>query len=90
MSELQNNEVVEATEIVEVSEKVGFFTKVKGFCKEHKKGLIVGGAIAAVATGLIAVLSKANSDCDEDYDSYDEDDFVDVDAEVIEDDSDVE
>lgn len=90
MSEVLNNEAVETTEVVEVSEKVGFLTKVKGFCKDHKKGLIVGGAVAAVAAGLIAVFSKAGNNCEEDYDSYDEDDFVEEDAEEVVDEEDVE
>lgn len=87
MSEVTKNEVVEATEVVEVSEKVGVLTKVKGFCKKHKKGLIVGSAVAAVAVGLIKVFSKAGNDVDYDYDSYDEDEFVESDAEVSEDDN---
>lgn len=83
MSEVTNNEAVEATEVVEVSGKVGVLTKVKGFCKKHKKGLIVGSAVAAVAAGLITVLKKAGNDVDYDYDSYDEDEFVESDAEEV-------
>lgn len=87
MSELQTNEVAETMEIVEVSEKVGILAKAKGFCKSHKKGLIVGGVIAAIATGLIAVVSKSKNDC-EDYDyDYDEDDFVESDTEEVESDN---
>lgn len=83
MSEVTNMEAVETTEVVEVSEKVGVLTKVKGFCKKHKKGLIVGSAVAAVAVGLIKVLSKAGSVCEDEYDSYDEDEFVESDAEEV-------
>jgi hypothetical protein len=71
----KTNEVMETTTEVMETEKVGFFTKVKGFCKKHKKGLIVGGALAAVTVGLIKVFSGSGDDCDIDF----EDDVIDVD-----------
>lgn len=84
MSEIKNNEVVEVVE-VEETEKVGFGAKVKGFCKKHKVGLIIGGVVATAlaVVGIGKAVSKSSDTCD-DYD-YEEDDIIDSTAEVIED-----
>ena len=62
----KTNEVIETTEVIE-TEKVGFFTKVKGFCKGHKKGLIIGGVLAALTLGAIKVFSGSKDDGEFDY-----------------------
>lgn len=86
MSENTKNEVVETTEVVEATEKVGFLTKVKEFGKKHKKGLIVGGlAFGAAVVGLVKLLKNAGNDDEYDFDAED-DDYIDVDAEEVEDD----
>lgn len=68
-------EVVETEEVKEeeTMEKVGFFAK-------HKKGLLIGGGLAALG-GLAAILLKNRSDDDadeyEDLDCDDDDAFED-------------
>ena len=90
MSEQKQNEVVETTEVVEVPEKVGFLTKVKDFGKKHKKGLIAGGlALGVAVVGLVKLMKKSGDD--EDFDIYsDDEDYIDVDTEEVEDDETIE
>lgn len=87
MSEQTKKEeiVVETTELNCESEKVGVLTKIKGFCKNHKKALIVGGALATAAGVLIKVISSSGS-CEDDDCVYDCEDYVESDDEVREDD----
>lgn len=74
MSEITKNEVMETTEAVEVTEKVGVLTKVKGFCSKHKTGLIVGLAAAGAAViGIVKLMQNSDDDVDvydEDFDEY--------------------
>lgn len=85
MSDTTNKEIMTMEELEENEvEKVGILTKVKGFCKNHKKALIIGGAVATAAGVLIKVISKAGADVEDEY----EGDYIESEAEVIEDDSD--
>ena len=61
-------EVVETEEVKEEEEmeKVGFFAK-------HKKGLLIGGGLAALG-GLAAILLKNRSDDGDEYEDLDCDD----------------
>lgn len=89
MSENKQTEVVETTEVVEVPEKVGFLTKVKDFGKKHKKGLIAGGlALGLGIFGLVKLMK--NSGEDEEFDFNEDEDYIDVDAEEVEDDETIE
>jgi hypothetical protein len=61
-------EVVETEEVKEeeTMEKVGFFAR-------HKKGLLIGGGLAALG-GLAAILLKNRSDDGDEYEDLDCDD----------------
>ena len=61
-------EVVETEEVKEeeTMEKIGFFAK-------HRKGLLIGGGLAALG-GLAAILLKRNSDDGDEYEDLDCDD----------------
>lgn len=72
-------EVTEVTEVVEVTEKVSVKEKISGFCKKHKKGLIIG-ATAVVGAAVIGVIKALKGSNDDDlYDYYSEDDYEDSD-----------
>lgn len=89
MSENKQMEVVETTEVVEVTEKVGILTKAKEGFKKHKKAIIVGGlALGAAAFGLVKLMKKSGED--EDFDFCEDEDYIDVDAEEVEDDETIE
>ena len=69
-------EVMETENVEETTEKVGFLTKVKGFAKKHKKGLIAG----AVTLGVIGLAKAAlGRPSEEEY----EDGGLDVETETL-------
>ena len=89
MSENKQMEVVETTEVVEVTEKVGILTKAKEGFKKHKKAIIVGGlALGAAAIGLVKLLKNSGDDVDCDF--CEDGDYIDVEAEEVDDDETIE
>lgn len=69
MNEDVNQDQVEITEETKEDEEMGFFQK-------HKKGLIIGGlsALVATAAGVLIATRSSDDDLEEDYDLDAEDD----------------
>jgi hypothetical protein len=69
MNEDVNQDQVEITEETKEDEEMGFFQK-------HKKGLIIGGisALVATAAGVLIATKSSDDDLEEDYDLDAEDD----------------
>ena len=69
MNEDVNQDRVEITEETKEDEEMGFFQK-------HKKGLIIGGisALVATAAGVLIATKGSDDDLEEDYDLDAEDD----------------
>ena len=73
------------TEVVKVPEKVGFVVKAKEGFKKHKKAIIAGGlALGLGIFGLVKLMKKTGED--EEFDFNEDEDYIDVDAEEVEDD----
>lgn len=89
MSEKKQMEVVETTEVVEVPEKVGFVAKAKEGFKKHKKAIIAGGLALGLGIFGLVKLMKNSGEGDE-CDFSEDEDYIDVDAEEVEDDETIE
>lgn len=90
----QNGNVLSKEEH-DVEEKFEFhpIKALKGFKEEHPKvakGLVIGGAVAAVAAAVAGgvAISKGKSESDESDDDYEDDDYDEIDEDELDEDAD--
>lgn len=82
----KKQEIMEVLEEVETEQeaKEGFFAKIGGFCKKHKKGLIIGGLAAAGAVVVAMIAKGKNADDYEEEFDCDEEDYIESECSEIE------